>query len=183
MIGWYGTLGESQGTVRWTDGPVSSYTGWIAEMKQRIWRCRMNRWSIGAHCRSIRWFTGARQRGYGARLVAPDESTDQASVHLMAMKFKTVRFWPQSLQHRMNRRTIGWSVRWIVSADLQWLHDIEEHQMNRRLWKREHRFIRRYKFLQLLANGSLDALGYLYPLHSPIWGGWMVWKCRGVQDT
>jgi hypothetical protein len=34
-----------------------------------------------------------------------------------------------------------------------------------------------------LANDSLSALGYLYPLHSPIWGCWIVWKCRGVQDT
>jgi hypothetical protein len=30
------------------------------------------------------------------------------------------------------------------------------------------RFIRRLLFQRPLANGSLDALGYLYPLHSPI---------------
>jgi hypothetical protein len=27
-----------------------------------------------------------------------------------------------------------------------------------------------------------DALGYLYPFHLAIWGCWIVWKCRGVQD-
>jgi hypothetical protein len=26
-------------------------------------------------------------------------------------------------------------------------------------------------------------LGLFIPLHSPIWGCWIVWKCRGVQDT
>jgi hypothetical protein len=25
-------------------------------------------------------------------------------------------------------------------------------------------------------------LGLFIPLHSPIWGSWIVWKCRGVQD-
>jgi hypothetical protein len=40
------------------------------------------------------------------RLVAPDEPTDLASVHPTAMRFKTISFWPRSLQHWMNRRTV-----------------------------------------------------------------------------
>jgi hypothetical protein len=42
---------------------------------------------------------------------------------------------------------------------------------NPRRWRNcERRFIRRYTFQWMLANGSFDVLGYLYPLHSPIWG-------------
>jgi hypothetical protein len=26
-------------------------------------------------------------------------------------------------------------------------------------------------------------IGLFIPLHSPIWGYWIVWKCRGVSDT
>jgi hypothetical protein len=43
-----------------------------------------------------------------------------ATVHLMAMKMLTIRFWHKTLQHRMNRqlreKTVGASVRGYVSA-------------------------------------------------------------------
>jgi hypothetical protein len=65
-----------------------------------------------------------------------------------------------------------------VLVDLQRLSDVEGTG-----WTDAHRFIRRYLFQWSLANGSLDALSYLYPLHSPIWSCWIVWKCIAVHDT
>jgi hypothetical protein len=32
-------------------------------------------------------------------------------------------------------------------------------------------------------NDAMDALGYLYPLHPIIWGCWIVWKRKKVEDT
>jgi hypothetical protein len=66
MVERVGTLGKSQSTIGWTDGPVSSSVRRIAEMKSRKRRRRMNRRSIGGHRRSIRWFACTRQRGSGA---------------------------------------------------------------------------------------------------------------------
>jgi hypothetical protein len=59
----------------------------------------------------------------------------------------------------------------------------EGHHMNRCSWKVGVSSSDGQLFSEPLANNSLDALGYLYPLHSPISGCWIVWKYRGVQDT
>jgi hypothetical protein len=55
MVRRVGTLGESQGTVGWTDGLVSSCVRRIAEMKSGRQKHRMNRRSIGMNRRSIWW--------------------------------------------------------------------------------------------------------------------------------
>jgi hypothetical protein len=38
-------------------------------------------------------------------------------------------------------------------------------------------------FLVAVSQRLVWCLGLFIPLHSPIWGCWIVWKCRGVQDT
>jgi hypothetical protein len=93
------------------------------------------------------------------------------------------RGFSRSLQHQMNRRCIGWRVRWFVSMVMcgggQRLVAPDEPTS----MKRGASIHPMVLLMQLLANNSMDTLGYLYPLHSPIWGCWIVWKCRGVQDT
>jgi hypothetical protein len=105
------------------------------------------------------------------RLKASDEPTVVAAVHMMVMCLLTERFSAQISsapnepttkrgERRCKRRRIYVSM-------MQWLADVEGHRMNQRWWKMDHRFIRRYEFLKLLPNDSLDVLGYLYPTTHP----------------
>jgi hypothetical protein len=146
----------------------------------------MNQRSIGGHHQSIRWVKKSRQRAASCRSLSTgwtdgkkglDCGLSDGCVHFIQRHFDLKFFSTGELTHRRCTRRI------IASADFQRSHDVERHWMNRCLWKGERQFIRWYMFLQLLANDSLVALGYLYSLHSPIWGGWIVWKCRGVWDT
>jgi hypothetical protein len=97
-------------------------------------------------------------------------SQGEASVYPTVTWKLPETFWPRGLQHRMNRRTVGVMCRSSCVSE-----------SSTAKWRRGHRMNRCYLFQWPLANGSLDA--YLYPLHSPIWGCWIVWKCRRVQDT
>jgi hypothetical protein len=85
-------------SIEWTDGPIGSTVGLSNDQFE------------------------TRQRHTKTDSVAPDELTPwsmEASVYSLVLRKLTEGFWPRSLQHRMNRPTIGWSVGWIVSADLQ----------------------------------------------------------------
>jgi hypothetical protein len=82
----------------WTDGSVGSTTGLSDDQFE------------------------TRQRRAKIDSVAPDEPTPwsvEALAYPMVSRKLIDSFWPRSLQHQMNRRTVVWSVRWIVSADLQ----------------------------------------------------------------
>jgi hypothetical protein len=92
---------------------------------------------------------------------------EEASVYpTVAWKLLEI-FWPRGLQHRMNWRTVGVMHRSSCisgSSTAKWHGG---HRINRRLEKAKQLFIRRYLFQWSLANGSLDALGYLYPSTHP----------------
>jgi hypothetical protein len=76
----------------------------------------MNRQSKWGHRRSIRWLKESRQREDGAEDLSTGWTDGRASAHPTTSRKLTVRLWSWSLQHRMNRWCVGWSVRWIVST-------------------------------------------------------------------
>jgi hypothetical protein len=144
------------------------------ELPEEKWRRRR---------RFIRWFTGARLRGTISTASSTGwtdgPSNGSSDDHVFA-----------------NRKVLASK----FSAPDEPTHRRMKHQMNcvsgfaTTTWRGgapdEPTPMKRGASIHLMVHVSaafsqrlLDALDYLYPLHSQIWGCWIVWKCRGVQDT
>jgi hypothetical protein len=121
-----------------------------------------------------------------AHAEAPDEPTVVAAVHPTAVCLLAVRFLPWSLQHWMNRR-LREEKSMQASEDMcqrdataSWRGGAPDEPTVVKKGPSVHLMV---QVFTAFANGSLDTLCYLYPLHSLIWSGWIVWKCREVWDT
>jgi hypothetical protein len=116
---------------------------------------RMNRCHYKGKCRSIRRSWRKKQRRFGERSFSTGWS-DAPSVY---------------------------SVRTVVSADLQRLTDVEGNWWTD-AWKKHSIGSSDATFFSGHQPTALWMPWAIYtPLHSRIWDCWIVWKCRRVQDT
>jgi hypothetical protein len=126
----------------------------------------MNGRSIGGNRRSIQWSSLNKKETRQDQRGSTGWIDGSAAVHPMVTWKLTVRFWLRDLQHRMIRRCVNSHVRWrATTSSTGWTN----------AWKS---IASDHPMVLLSANDSSDALGYLYLLHSSIWGCWIVWKCR-----
>jgi hypothetical protein len=94
-------------TVGWTDGVLSSCTGWIGEEEPRRQQRRINRRSIGGNRRSIRWSCLNKTETRQDEALSTGWTDGLAVVHPTVAWKLTETIWPRGLQHRMNRWCVG----------------------------------------------------------------------------